>query len=47
MNTNDKINALLVSMFGADLLQTVPDGESTEIKNNYSKRTVISLYMRL
>jgi len=42
MNINDKINALLVSMFRADLLQTIPDSEITEIKNTYSKRTIIS-----
>jgi len=42
MNINDKIDALLVSMFRADLLQTIPDSETTEIKNTYSKRTIVS-----
>jgi len=45
MNINDKIGALLVSMFRADLLQTIPDSESTEIKNTYSKRTIVSRYV--
>ena len=45
MNINDKSGALLVSMFRADLLQTIPDSESTEIKSTYSKRTVISWYV--
>lgn len=41
MNINDNIDAFLVTMFGADLLQTIPDSESTETKNTYSKRTII------
>ena len=32
-------------MFRSDLLQTIPDNESTEIKNTYSNRTIISWYV--